>query len=91
MTPEPLIHVQRLTKKFGGVTALDGVDLSVEPGEISGLIGPNGAGKSTFFNVVTGIFPSNGGEIRFDGKRIDDVRPHARVDGGMVRTFSTLR
>jgi branched-chain amino acid transport system ATP-binding protein len=90
MTAAPLIDVQGLTKTFGGVTALDNVDLSVEPGQISGLIGPNGAGKSTFFNVLTGVFPSNGGDIRFDGKRINAVRPHARVGLGMVRTFQKI-
>lgn len=90
MTKAPIIEVQSLSKKFGGVTALDMVDLSVEPGHISGLIGPNGAGKSTFFNVLTGVFPSNGGEIRFDGKAINGVRPHARVALGMVRTFQKI-
>jgi len=90
VTSHALIDVQGLTKKFGGVTALDKVDLSVDAGEISGLIGPNGAGKSTFFNVLTGVLSSNGGEIRFDGKRINGVRPHARVSLGMVRTFQKI-
>lgn len=90
MTTAPLIEVQALSKKFGGVTALDKIDFSVDPGQISGLIGPNGAGKSTFFNVLTGVFPSNGGEIRFDGKSINAVRPHARVALGMVRTFQKI-
>lgn len=85
-----LIDVQNLTKTFGGVTALDKVSLSVEPGQIAGLIGPNGAGKSTFFNVVTGILASNGGEIRFDNKLMDGVPPHARVRLGMVRTFQKI-
>lgn len=86
----PLIEVQGLTKKFGGVTALENIDLSVEPGQISGLIGPNGAGKSTFFNVLTGVLRSNGGEIRFDGELIDRVLPHHRVRLGMVRTFQKI-
>lgn len=90
MTAAPLIDVQGLCKRFGGVTALDNVDFSVEPGQISGLIGPNGAGKSTFFNVLTGVFPGNGGEIRFDGRRINHVRPHDRVVLGMVRTFQKI-
>lgn len=84
------MDVQALTKRFGGVTALEKVDFRVEPGQISGLIGPNGAGKSTFFNVVTGVFPSNGGEVRFEGKRIEGIRPHARVGLGMVRTFQKI-
>ena len=85
-----LIDVQNLTKKFGGVTALDNVSLSVEPRQISGLIGPNGAGKSTFFNVLTGVLPSNGGEIRFDNRPMDGIPPHARVRLGMVRTFQKI-
>jgi len=85
-----LIDVQNLTKKFGGVTALDKVSLSIEPRQISGLIGPNGAGKSTFFNVLTGVLTSNGGEIRFDNRPMDGIPPHARVRLGMVRTFQKI-
>ena len=85
-----LIDVQNLTKKFGGVTALDKVSLSIEPQHISGLIGPNGAGKSTFFNVLTGVLTSNGGEIRFDNKPMHGIPPHARVRLGMVRTFQKI-
>jgi branched-chain amino acid transport system ATP-binding protein len=85
-----LIDVRNLTKRFGGVTALDKVSVSVEPRQISGLIGPNGAGKSTFFNVLTGVLTSNGGEIRFDDKPMDGIPPHARVGLGMVRTFQKI-
>jgi branched-chain amino acid transport system ATP-binding protein len=85
-----LIDVQNLTKKFGGVTALDKISLSIEPRQISGLIGPNGAGKSTFFNVLTGVLTSNGGEIRFDNRPMDGIPPHARVRLGMVRTFQKI-
>lgn len=85
-----LIDVQKLTKRFGGVTALDKVSLSVEPRQIAGLIGPNGAGKSTFFNVLTGVLSSNGGEIRFDNEPLDGIPPHARVRLGMVRTFQKI-
>ena len=85
-----LIDVRNLTKKFGGVTALDKVNVSIEPGQISGLIGPNGAGKSTFFNVLTGVLPANGGEIRFDDTSMDGIPPHARVRMGMVRTFQKI-
>jgi branched-chain amino acid transport system ATP-binding protein len=85
-----LIDVRNLTKRFGGVTALDKVSVSIEPGQISGLIGPNGAGKSTFFNVLTGVLSSNGGEIRFDDKPMDGIPPHARVRLGMVRTFQKI-
>ena len=88
--PTSLIDVQNLTKKFGGVTALDKVSLSIEPQHISGLIGPNGAGKSTFFNVLTGVLTSNGGDIRFDNKPMRGIPPHARVRLGMVRTFQKI-
>jgi ABC-type branched-subunit amino acid transport system ATPase component len=88
--PTPIIDVRNLTKKFGGVTALDKVSLSIEPGHISGLIGPNGAGKSTFFNVLTGVLASNGGEIRYDDRSMDGIPPHARVRLGMVRTFQKI-
>ena len=69
---------------------MDKVSLSVEPRQISGLIGPNGAGKSTFFNVLTGVLTSNGGEIRFDNRPMDGIPPHARVRLGMVRTFQKI-
>jgi branched-chain amino acid transport system ATP-binding protein len=85
-----IIDVQNLTKRFGGVTALDKINLSVEPGQISGLIGPNGAGKSTLFNVLTGVLTSNGGGIRFDNHPMDGIPPHARVRLGMVRTFQKI-
>ena len=88
--PASIIDVQNLTKRFGGVTALDKVSLSVEPGQISGLIGPNGAGKSTFFNVLTGVLTGNGGDIRFDNNPMDGIPPHARVRLGMVRTFQKI-
>lgn len=90
MTSSLLIDVQGLTKTFGGVTALDKVDFTVEPGRIAGLIGPNGAGKSTFFNVLTGVLSGDGGQIRFDGRRLDGVQPHERVRLGMVRTFQKI-
>jgi len=86
----PLIEVEGLTRRFGGVTALDSVDVSIEPGEIAGLIGPNGAGKSTFFNVLTGVIPSHAGRITFDGQVMDGIPPHARVRLGMVRTFQKI-
>jgi len=66
-----LLEVRGLTKKFGGVTALDGIDLAVDRGEILGLIGPNGSGKTTLFNVVTGIYGADAGVIRFEGAAAD--------------------
>src|SRR5437879_10280086 len=66
----PLLEVRRLTKRFGGLRALDGVDLTVETGQIHGLVGPNGAGKTTFFNLVTALLVPTSGEILLDGTSI---------------------
>ena len=85
-----LLEVQGLTKRFGGVVALDRVNLTITGGQIKGLIGPNGAGKSTFFNVITGVFPADAGDVRFDGHRINGLPPHALVALGMVRTFQKI-
>ncbi len=85
-----LLEVQGLTKRFGGVVALDRVDLAVTAGRIKGLIGPNGAGKSTFFNVITSVFPADAGDVRFDGQRVNGLRPHQLVELGMVRTFQKI-
>jgi len=86
----PLLEIRGLTKRFGGVLALDGFDLTLPEGQIRGLIGPNGAGKSTFFNVVTGVLPADAGEILFAGRRVNGLAPHALVTLGMVRTFQKI-
>ena len=90
MTSAPILSVQGLTKRFGGVVALDQVSFTVAPGCIAGLIGPNGAGKSTFFNVLTGVFPADAGDMQFDNKRINGLSPHALVGMGLVRTFQKI-
>ena len=87
----PLLEVRGLARSFYGVHALNGVDLVVQPGTITGLIGPNGAGKTTLFNCVTGLIPPERGTVRFDG---DDVTgwPADRVTRrGLVRTFQIAR
>ena len=82
-----LLEVRNVTKTFGSLVAVSGVSLHVAPGELRAVIGPNGAGKTTFFNLISGFFPPNAGEIMFDGKDITAVSASARVRIGMARTF----
>jgi branched-chain amino acid transport system ATP-binding protein len=84
---EPLLAVRGLTRRFGGVIAVDGVSLSVEAGRIAGLIGPNGAGKTTFFNLVTGVYRPNAGDILLAGESIRGLPPHLIARRGVARTF----
>jgi len=86
-----LIDVRGLSKRFGGVLALDGLDLTVAPNEILGLIGPNGSGKTTFFNVVTGIYDPDAGSIAFDGADITRQSARAIYRAGISRTFQRSR
>jgi len=86
-----LLDCRGVTRRFGGVVALDGLDLAVEPGTVLGLIGPNGSGKTTFFNVLTGIFPADAGEIRFAGTPVTRLRPQAVYRSGIARTFQRSR
>src|SRR5256886_7232788 len=88
---ETVLDLEGLTKHFGGVRALDGVDLTVARGEILGLIGPNGSGKSTIVNLICGLFPLTSGRIVFDGDDISVVPMHARVTRGVARTFQNIR
>ena len=86
-----ILDVRGVTKAFGGVVALNGVDLVVPRGAIIGLIGPNGAGKTTFFNVVTGLVRTDAGRITFAGASLVGLRPNAIVARGIARTFQSIR
>src|ERR1017187_5465398 len=80
-----------VSKVFGGISALDHIDLSIKEGEILGLIGPNGAGKTTFFNVLTGLYRPDKGEILFKDQRINGLSPHEIAARGIARTFQNIR
>jgi branched-chain amino acid transport system permease protein len=87
----PLLETRKLTKRFGGITAVKELDLVVMPHQIVALIGPNGSGKSTFFNVVTGLDEPNGGQIFLMGEEVTGRPSHAIVERGIARTFQNLR
>lgn len=89
--PRPLLDVQAITKKFGGLTAVNGVSLSVEKAQIVSLIGPNGAGKSTTFNLITGVLDRTSGELYFDGIRLRSSAPRTAAMLGMARTFQHVK
>lgn len=86
-----LLEARGLSKRFGGVLALDGLDLDVAPNEILGFIGPNGSGKTTFFNVITGIYGADAGRVTFNGADITKAAPRAIYNAGMSRTFQRSR
>jgi branched-chain amino acid transport system ATP-binding protein len=85
-----LLEVRNVTRKFGGIVALDDVSLDVEAGQISGLIGPNGAGKTTVFNVITRLYRPDAGQIVFDGANLLRTPPHKIVKRGVARTFQNV-
>jgi len=87
----PLLEVQDLTKRFGGVKAVDGVSFTVNKGEIVALIGPNGAGKTTSFNLLTGFIRPDSGKVVFDGDDITAHPPHVLARRGLVRSFQTAK
>ena len=91
MNRPPLIEVENLTMRFGGLTALDALSMSVGEGEILGLIGPNGSGKTTFFNVLTGLYKASGGRIVYRGEDVIGKTPQDIYRSGVARTFQRSR
>jgi branched-chain amino acid transport system ATP-binding protein len=86
----PLLALDNVTRRFGGIVALDGVSFDVGAGEIVGLIGPNGAGKTTAFNVVTRLYDPDAGDVVFDGDSLLGTAPHRVVSRGIARTFQNV-
>ena len=86
----PLLEVDNVSKRFGGIVALDAVSFTAEAGEIVGLIGPNGAGKTTAFNVITRLYTPDEGDVRFDGETLLDTPPSGVIQRGIARTFQNV-
>jgi branched-chain amino acid transport system ATP-binding protein len=91
LAEDPPLRTAKCTIKFGGLVAVNSLDMSVERGQIYGLIGPNGAGKTTVFNLLTGVYKPTSGEIYFQGKRIDGLRSYEISRRGVSRTFQNIR
>lgn len=86
-----LLEVENITKKFGGLIAVDNFSFSVEEGEILGLIGPNGSGKTTVFNIISGFYSPESGSIKFKGEDITGLQPHSICRKGIARTFQIVK
>jgi branched-chain amino acid transport system ATP-binding protein len=86
-----LLQLEGVTRRFGGLKAVSGVDLSVTPGEVIGLIGPNGAGKTTLVNVITGVHRATSGTVRFDGEDVTALKPFQAARRGIARTFQVVQ
>ena len=84
---EPILRTEHLTKRFGGLTAVDDLSLSLARGQLHAIIGPNGAGKTTFFNLISGLLPVSSGRVFFDGQEITGLRPHQISRLGVKRTL----
>jgi branched-chain amino acid transport system ATP-binding protein len=84
------LEIIDLSVSFGGIIALSGVSFSVHAGELVAIIGPNGAGKTTLFNCIFGIYPSDGGDIRFEGNSLKNRKPHKVAEAGIARTFQNI-
>lgn len=87
----PILEVKHVTRRFGGIVAVKDCSMTVEKGSITGLIGPNGSGKTTLFNLITGIYPPDAGEVLVCGKRSNGLRPSQLCNRGLSRTFQITR
>ena len=87
----PMLELKNMTKHFGGLTAVDSLNLTIEDGQILGLIGPNGAGKSTAFNCIAGVFAPTSGDVFFSGQRINGYKPWNLCKMGLARTFQIVK
>ena len=90
-TQDYILRIDHVTKRFGGLVAVDDVSFDVKRGEVFALIGPNGAGKTTLFNSITGIFPPSDGRVIFEGGNIAGAKPHQAASLGIARTFQNIR
>jgi branched-chain amino acid transport system ATP-binding protein len=88
---DPILRIDTMTKRFGGLVAVDKVSYDVERGKVFALIGPNGAGKTTCFNCITGLLQPTSGKVVFDGRDITGFRPHQTAKAGVARTFQNIR
>jgi len=86
-----ILEARGVTKRFGGLVAVNNIDFVIEQGSISGLIGPNGAGKTTFFNILTGVYKPTSGVVLFKGRPVNGLPPHKITHLGMARTFQNIR
>jgi branched-chain amino acid transport system ATP-binding protein len=89
--PEPILRLDKATIRFGGLTAVNALDLVVSEGDLVGLIGPNGAGKTTVFNIVTGVYPTTSGTVCSAGRNLAGLRVDQVVEAGIARTFQNIR
>jgi branched-chain amino acid transport system ATP-binding protein len=88
---EPILTLNDVTKKFGGVVAVENLSMDMSKTDILGAIGPNGAGKTTVFNLITGVFPLTSGDIHFNGEKINGLKPHRIAQAGIARTYQNIR
>jgi len=89
VSPDPILHVERLVKRFGAFRALDGISFDLRPGEVLGLVGPNGSGKTTCINVISGLYAASEGRVTFEGRDLGAVALHLRAQAGINRTFQS--